>query len=52
MRAPVRRFCKRFIKKGTSRQPATARVAGESQVVPILLVSAGPSSGHLIYNLK
>ena len=40
MSTPSRRFCKKFIKEGTSRQPATAEVAG------MPLPPAALSKGH------
>ena len=44
---PNRRFCKRFVEKGTSRQPVTARVSGDFKVVPPQTAAVDPSSGHI-----
>ena len=42
---PNRRFCKRFVEKGTSRQLVTVRVSGGFKVVPPQKVPVDPSSG-------
>ena len=41
MSAPSKRYCKRFIEKGTSRKPATGEVASDTQLVQIILPAKG-----------